>query len=104
MVRELAEQDHLPDYRIALEDGMVVFRNRMTFQPRAEVSYPRLDPEAYHDAKLVAPGYDVYVLEQDWRDWWVQSGTPELGSPGKALWASAAVVTSAIRTLKHRIN
>ena len=84
MVRELAEQDHLPDYRIALEDGMVVFRNRMTFLPKAEVSYPRLDPEAYHDAKLVAPGYDVYVLEQDWRDWWVQSGTPELGSPGKA--------------------
>ena len=50
----------------------------------AEVRYPILDPEAYHDAKLVAPGYDVHYLEQEWRDWWVESGMPELGFPGKA--------------------
>ena len=84
MVKTLAEQDHLPDYRVELDDDMVVFRNRLTLQPKAEVSYPVLDPEAFHNAKLVAPGYDVYVLEQDWRDWWVQSGMPDLGSPGKA--------------------
>lgn len=84
MVRELVEQDHLPDYSVALEDGMVVFRNRLTLQPKVEVAYPVLDPEAFHDAKLVAPGYDVYALEQDWRDWWVESGMPELHSPGKA--------------------
>ena len=23
-------------------------------------------------------------LEQEWRDWWVESGMPELGFPGKA--------------------
>ncbi|HTU44862.1 MAG TPA: replication initiator protein A [Bryobacteraceae bacterium] len=84
MVRELAEQDHLPDYRIALQDDMVIFRNRMNWQPKIAVNYPILDPEAYHDAKLVAPGYDVYFLEQEWRDWWVESGMPELGFPGKA--------------------
>ncbi len=87
MVKELVEHDHLPDYSVSLEDDMVVFRNRMTWQQKAEgpeVRYPVLDPEAYHDAKLVAPGYDVYWLEQEWRDWWVQSGMPELGFPGKA--------------------
>jgi hypothetical protein len=41
---------------VALEDEMVIFRNRMSFQPKVEVRYPALDPEAYHDAKLVAPG------------------------------------------------
>ncbi len=85
MVRELSKEDHLPDYSVALEDDMVVFRNRMLMKPAApEVTYPKLDPETYHFAKQVAPGYDIYVLEQDWREWWVQSGMPELGSPSKA--------------------
>jgi hypothetical protein len=52
--------------------------------PKEQPRYPVLDPEAYHDAKLVAPGYDVYYLESEWRDMWVASGMPELGFPGKA--------------------
>jgi plasmid replication initiation protein len=85
MIRELVELDHLPDYRVALEDDMVVFRNRSSAQPKAaNIRFPVLDPEAFHDAKLVAPGYDVYYLEQEWRSRWVESGMPELGFPGKA--------------------
>jgi plasmid replication initiation protein len=85
MVRELVVQDHLPDYQVALEDNMVVFRNRMSIKPvPVETRFPVLDPEAYHNARLVAPGYDVYYLEQEWRSWWVDSGMPELGYPGKA--------------------
>jgi len=85
MVRELVVQDHLPDYQVALEDNMVVFRNRMSIKPvSVETRFPVLDPEAYHNARLVAPGYDVYYLEQEWRSWWVDSGMPELGFPGKA--------------------
>jgi len=85
MIRELVHNDHLPDYRVALEDEMVIFRNRMTWQPqKPQVRYPQLDPEAYHDSRLVAPGYDIHYLEQEWRDWWVESGMPELHSPGRA--------------------
>ena len=84
MIRELVQNDHLPDYQVALEDEMVIFKNRMSYKPKAEVRYPILDPEAYHDAKLVAPGYDVYYLESEWRDMWVASGMPELGFPGRA--------------------
>jgi plasmid replication initiation protein len=85
MIRELVQHDHLPDYQVTLEDEMVIFRNRMTWQaPKSDIRYPLLDAEAYHDAKLVAPNYDVYFLEQEWRDWWVDSGMPELGFPGKA--------------------
>jgi plasmid replication initiation protein len=84
MIRELVKNDHLPDYRVALDDEMVVFRNRMASQPKAAIRYPVLDPEAYLHAKQVAPNYDVYWLEQEWRDWWVESGMPELGFPGKA--------------------
>jgi Replication initiator protein A len=59
---------------------LLVWTNRET----SGDGYPMLDPEAYHDARLVAPNYDVYFLEQEWRDWWVDSGMPELGFPGKA--------------------
>lgn len=84
MVRELVEGDHLPDYSVVLNEDKVVFRNRKLWQPKPEVRYPLLSPEAYHDAKQVAPTYDVYYLEHEWRDWWVDSGMPELHSPGKA--------------------
>jgi plasmid replication initiation protein len=85
MIRELVQNDHLPDYQVSLEDEMVIFRNRMNWQaPKEQPRYPVLDPEAYHDAKLVAPGYDVYYLESEWRDMWVASGMPEIGFPGKA--------------------
>ena len=84
MVRELVEHDHLPDYRVALEEEQVVFRQSDERQAQGGSSLPGARPEAYHDAKLVAPGYDVYFLEQEWRDWWVESGMPELGFPGKA--------------------
>jgi len=56
MIRELVQNDHLPDYQVSLEDEMVIFRNRMTWQaPKAQPSYPVLDPDTYHDARLVAP-------------------------------------------------
>ena len=85
MIRELVEQDHLPDYRLLLEDNMVIFRNRASDAPKAaNVNYPVLDTEAFHDAKLVAPGYDVYFLEEEWRNWWVESGMPQLEYPGRA--------------------
>jgi hypothetical protein len=59
--------------------------NRRNWQPsKAEIRYPILDAEAYHDARLAAPGYDVYFLEQEWRDWWGDSGMPKVGFPGKA--------------------
>jgi plasmid replication initiation protein len=81
MIRELAAQDHLPDYRVAVEDDMVIFRNRGS-APKVDSRYPTLDAEAYHDARLVAPGYDVHYLEQEWRNWWNDSGRPELDALG----------------------
>jgi len=86
MVKELVGRDHLPDYRVTLDGEKVTFYNRESAKPRpsAEIRYPLLDAGTYHDARLVAPGYDVHFLEQEWRSWWFDSGMPELGSPAKA--------------------
>jgi hypothetical protein len=82
---KLVQNDHLPDYQVSLEDEMVIFRNRMTWQvPKEQPSYPVLHPETYHDARLVAPSYDVYYLEQEWRDMRVASGMPKVDFPGRA--------------------
>jgi plasmid replication initiation protein len=62
---------HLPDYSIATSDDRVVFRNRGSV-PKNEpppVFVRPLHPETYHDARTVAPGWDVYELEREWREW-----------------------------------
>jgi len=73
MLRDLANFDHLPDYSVSFdtEMDMVTFRNRGTMLVTTSVVAweGRLDPEALHDAKTVAPGWDIYVLEREWRSW-----------------------------------
>lgn len=87
-VRQIAEGDHLPDYAVTLNEAdMVEFRNRGTMlPPEPELSgcYPVLEPETYNDARIVAPGYDVYFLEREWFSWWDDSGRPTLTDPDKA--------------------
>lgn len=50
---------------------MVTFRNRntITLAKAVEPWSGRLDPEAYNDARTAAPGWDVYMLEHEWRSW-----------------------------------
>jgi plasmid replication initiation protein len=84
MLKELAEQDHLPDYSVRLERDRVIFRNREALATKEPEVFPHLDPETYHDARIVAPGYDVYYLEQEWREMWVSTGRPRLHHPDKA--------------------
>lgn len=76
IVEEDAEHHHLPDYSVRLDDGsMVVFRNRGSVaEPLAEssdsgVTAAALSPETYEQARNAAPGWDVYMLEHEWREW-----------------------------------
>lgn len=91
MVKHIARHDHLPDYRVTFneEADKVTFSNRETWWedtplPSSGDSLPSLPPQAYEDARAAAPGYDVYGLEQSWREWWAASGKPKLDNPGAA--------------------
>src|SRR3546814_6191067 len=72
----------------ALPIYTVTFRNREALDTveaiEAEPERPYIDPEGFHDAKSVAPGYDVYALYDQWVSWWIDSGRPELKSPRAA--------------------
>ncbi len=77
-VRELVQQDHLPDYSVRLDGGFVVFRRRpdAAVQIAGNLGLPPLSPRAFEEAKpyAVRCGDDVYQWEQDWRAWWAETG------------------------------
>jgi hypothetical protein len=72
IVREDREHDHMPDYAISYDEqeDMVTFSNRqgvkMVLPPAVA---PHLDPDVYETARMLAPGFDVYYLEREWRSW-----------------------------------
>jgi len=72
-IKELVRYDHLPDYSLSFDErrDVVTFHNRgsMTTAPLPSSWEGPLDPEAYHEARLAAPGWDVHHIEQEWRNW-----------------------------------
>jgi plasmid replication initiation protein len=68
-VRKLVETNHLPDYKISLSADAITFTSRRTSAGEGNVRLPRLSPEAFEKAKRAAPGWDVYYLENQWREW-----------------------------------
>jgi hypothetical protein len=78
---------HMPDYAVSFDGNIVRFTNRSAMKPLPspdQPQFPLLDPETYHDARTVAPGYDVYYLEEQWQKFWYESGQPELINPDAA--------------------
>ncbi|MFD2741456.1 replication initiator protein A [Sulfitobacter aestuarii] len=68
-VRALCDFDHLPDYSVSIASDMVSFRSR-TAALTTNLEYAaNLRPETYDTARQAAPGWDVYVIEQEWRAW-----------------------------------
>lgn len=77
LVSAIVEEDlghnHIPDYAVRLdEDDMVIFTNRNYREAKEDAPSTYAGPissDGYELAKQAAPGYDVYHLEQEWRDW-----------------------------------
>ena len=73
IAREDAEYNHIPDYAIRIDEerDQLVARSRGTVGPDASdrVEIPELDPEVYEMARAAAPGWDVRMIEQEWRQW-----------------------------------
>jgi plasmid replication initiation protein len=76
MIKELVRHDHLPDYQVSYDEvgDMVIFTNRGNMASGALLDdrVPALRSSTYERARAVAPGWDVYHLEAEWRDWIVE--------------------------------
>lgn len=87
LVRALVAGDHLPDYQVLFdtESDKVTFVNRKPQGPQrlpaSGADIPALPTTAYEAAKEAAPGYDVYDLEHQWREWWASTGKIKLDDP-----------------------
>lgn len=80
------DHEHMPDYAIRLEESAVLFVNRRAAQglsPDPD-SGPYLSSSTYNAARAAAPGWDVYHLEQTWRNWMADGGLDAPRDPEKA--------------------
>lgn len=85
MIRDMIAADHLPDYNMSEEDGDII---RFSQRDRVlEDNLPQIGPlpgSALERARDLAPGWDVYALETEWRSYWISSGRPRLHSAEQA--------------------
>ncbi|MFV2002472.1 MAG: replication initiator protein A [Paracoccaceae bacterium] len=82
MVRQIIAADTLPDYALSEDAGDIIRVRRRAH--RAAAGAPQLAPETFAAARAAMPGADVYALEAQWRDFWISSGRPRLGSADRA--------------------
>lgn len=71
IIEDDGAHDHLPDYAMRIEGDNVVFRpkgSEMVIAPPFQAL--QLIKLGTHDAaRRLAPGWDIYVLESEWRLW-----------------------------------
>lgn len=87
IVRQDEQHDHMPDYAVRMEGDMVIFENRRASEPSTlspTLPQVRLDPEALHDARQAAPGWDVHYLEHEWRSWMAEMDSEPPRNPTRA--------------------
>lgn len=94
LIQNIVEHDrehaHIPDYGVDLIDDMVIFTNRGTMTEELPASSLQalstiyLSPDAMAEARLCAPGWDIYMLEGEWRNWMADGGLDAPKNPDKA--------------------
>ncbi len=85
MIRDMGQENHLPDYTLALEAGdLVRFERRGRL---LEGTNPALAADIHARARAAAPGYDPYFLQTEWQAMWAASGRPVLRSANAAFLA-----------------
>ena len=76
IVDEDAAYDHIPDYKFSLEADLFIVHPKPAFlalnapsQQDLFIANFSIEPETYEKARSVAPGWDIYALEVEWRQW-----------------------------------
>jgi len=80
LIGKIIEDDekhgHMPDYGFRLQDDVVVVRPKTTLPTADAHKFLSLhvSSDALAAAKVAAPGWDIYYLEQEWRSWMAEAG------------------------------
>ena len=64
------KHDHMPGYRFSLAEDMVdIHPKPVSVRPRLPVRELQLQESCYTLGRQYAPGWDIHVIEAEWRDW-----------------------------------
>ncbi len=68
------QHDYMPDYKLSFQGDKVIVQPKQETQQKAlplpfSISDMQLNPDTYEQAKVSAPGWDVYHIENEWRGW-----------------------------------
>ena len=70
VVRDNADDPYIPDYSFVLEGDLLVVRPLAKAKPIFDTAtLPQLDPDTYEQGRTFAVGWDIRVLETEWRTW-----------------------------------
>ncbi len=73
-----AQHDYMPDYALTLSDEVLVVRPKKEVVqislPLSSLASLRINSDSYDKARQLAPGWDVHVLETEWRSWVIEKG------------------------------
>ena len=87
MVGKLIETNHLPDYRLSMDEDIITFTSRRKAVNDKSLRLPLLMTETFVEARKVAPGFDIYALEREWREWMASTNQPKPKDPDAAFLA-----------------
>lgn len=87
LVNNIVEDDskyhHMPDYNFSLVEDMFEVRPKAEFEALGTLPSPDLfsaalilKPDTHAKAREVAQGWDIYALENEWRDWVASKKAP----------------------------
>lgn len=87
ITKQDSEHTHFPDYAIAFDD----LKDQVTFTPRRKPlaainngMRPLISDRGREGGQRVAPGYDIYALEEDFMVYWYDQGCKPLKSADAA--------------------
>lgn len=87
MLKAIEKHNHLPDYRLRIENDNVVFSQKNYTEPREieDQDRPYLQPDTIEKARaILGRSFDVYAVERDWIEFWRENGREDLRSPDGA--------------------
>lgn len=68
VIADDAEHGHMPGYAYSLDDNDMVIIKSKVREKRSRAA-PSLETAVYEAARKLAPGWDIYALEGEWRAW-----------------------------------
>lgn len=77
IIEDDEQHDHMPDYSFTIEEDVVIVRPKKETRQAAlplPLTALRLAPDTHEDARRLAPGWDMYHLENEWRGWVLEKG------------------------------